>query len=226
MAWNDRIRKAREDLKLTREQAAQKASAFLPEDKKVYARTLLKWENGITEPRILQAIALAKALGYEEVSQLYADDEQALNIAGLNRLEEYRQLLLLSPEFRETPQHTVRLLPVYMQPASAGTGQWLDDEQSELTEVDDSVPAKAEFGVRLAGDSMEPRFVNGQTVWARPAQTANNGDIVLCVLNEQGYCKKLRMDEQGAALISLNKKYAPIPIREEDDLRIAGIVVG
>ena len=64
MAWNDRIRKAREDLKLTREQAAQKASEFLPEDKQVYARTLLKWENGITEPRILQAIALAKALGY------------------------------------------------------------------------------------------------------------------------------------------------------------------
>ena len=73
---------------------------------------------------------------------------------------------------------------------------------------------------------MEPRFVNGQTVWARAAQTANNGDIVLCVLNEQGYCKKLRMDEQGVALISLNKKYAPIPIREEDNFRIAGVVVG
>ena len=40
------------------------------------------------------------------------------------------------------------------------------------------------------------------------------------------YCKKLRKDENGIALISLNKKYAPIPVREEDEFRIAGIVVG
>ena len=28
------------------------------------------------------------------------------------------------------------------------------------------------------------------------------------------------------AVIWLNKKYAPIPVREEDEFRIAGIVVG
>ena len=95
-----------------------------------------------------------------------------------------------------------------------------------MTEVDESVPTKAEFGVRIAGDSMEPRFVNGQTVWVKAAQDANNGDIVLFTLNDQGYCKKLRKDENGIALISLNKKYAPIPVREEDEFRIAGIVVG
>ena len=82
------------------------------------------------------------------------------------------------------------------------------------------------FGVRVAGDSMEPRFVNGQTVWVKAAQDANNSDIVLCTLNDQGYCKKLRKDENGIALISLNKKYAPIPVQEEDEFRIAGIVVG
>ena len=48
----------------------------------------------------------------------------------------------------------------------------------------------------------------------------------LCTLNDQGYCKKLRKDKNGIALISLNKKYAPIPVREEDEFRIAGIVVG
>ena len=64
------------------------------------------------------------------------------------------------------------------------------------------------------------------TVWVKAAQYANNGDIVLCTLNDQGYCKKLRKDENGIALISLNKKYAPIPVREEDEFRIAGIVVG
>lgn len=107
------------------------------------------------------------------------------------------------------PEPTLRLLPVYLQPASAGTGQWLDDDAQEMTEVDESVPAKAEFGVRIAGDSMEPRFVNGQTVWVKAAQDANNGDIVLCTLNDQGYCKKLRKDKNGIALISLNKNTPP-----------------
>lgn len=58
-----------------------------------------------------------------------------------------------------------------------------------MTEVDEFVPAKAEFGVRIAGDSMEPRFVNGQTVWVKAAQDANNGDIVLCTLNDQAIAK-------------------------------------
>ena len=68
--------------------------------------------------------------------------------------------------------------------------------------------------------------MNGQTVWVKAAQGANNGDIVLCTLNDQGYSKKQRKDNNGIALISLNKKYVPIPVREEDEFRIAGIVVG
>ena len=114
---------------------------------------------------------------------------------------------MLHVSLTEKPEPTLRLLPVYLQPASAGTGQWLDDDAQEMTEVDESVPTKAEFGVRIAGDSMEPRFVNGQTVWVKAAQYANNGDIVLCTLNDQSYCKKLRKDENGIALIFLNKKY-------------------
>lgn len=99
----------------------------------------------------------------------------------MNRLEEYRDLLLCSPQFCEDIHPTIRILPVYLQPASAGTGQWLDDDLSEEMEVDDSVPANAEFGVRLAGDSMSPRFADGQIVWARRAENAENGEIVLCV---------------------------------------------
>ena len=187
---------------------------------------MMSWEAGEREPRVTEGEALAKALGFEDVAVLYLDSEPKLNQAGQQRLGEYRSMLLHTAAFTEKPEPTLRLLPVYLQPASAGTGQWLDDDAQEMTEVDESVPAKAEFGVRIAGDSMEPRFVNGQTVWVKAAQDANNGDIVLCTLNDQGYCKKLRKDKNGIALISLNKKYAPIPVREEDEFRIAGIVVG
>ena len=225
--WNMRIRAAREAQKMTRKMVVQKMQQFLPESEKaVTTRSLMSWEADEREPRVTVGVALAKALGFEDVAVLYLDSEPKLNQAGQQRLGEYRSMLLHTAEFTEKPEPTLRLLPVYLQPASAGTGQWLDDDAQEMTEVDESVPAKAEFGVRIAGDSMEPRFVNGQTVWVKAAQDANNGDIVLCTLNDQGYCKKLRKDENGIALISLNKKYAPIPVREEDEFRIAGIVVG
>lgn len=227
MSWNDRIKQAREAQKLTREQVVTRMREFLPNEKSVATRTLVSWESGDTEPRVTQAIALAHALGYREVSDLFNESEgPQLNHLGMNRLEEYRDLLLRSPQFCEDIHPTIRILPVYLQPASAGTGQWLDDDLSEEMEVDDSVPANAEFGVRLAGDSMSPRFADGQIVWARKAETAENGEIVLCVLNDQGYCKKLHWDECGVSLISLNPKYDPISITEADEFRIMGCVVG
>lgn len=227
MSWRERIRQARESQKLTREQVVSRMHTYLPADKAVVARTLAAWEGGDREPRVTQAIALAKALGYHEVSDLFYDlDEAQLNKLGLDRLEEYRSLLLRSPQFRETVQPVLRVLPVYLQPASAGTGQWLDDDEAEQMEVDDSVPASAQFGVRLAGDSMTPRFADGQIVWAKSAETAENGTIVLCYLNGQGYCKKLRRDGQGVALVSLNPAYQPIAVCAEDEFRIMGVVVG
>ena len=227
MSWNDRIKQAREAQKLTREQVVTLMREFLPHEKSVATRTLVSWESGDTEPRVTQAIALAHALGYREVSDLFNESEgPQLNHLGMNRLEEYRDLLLRSPQFCENIHPTIRVLPVFLQPASAGTGQWLDDDLSEEMEVDDSVPANAEFGVRLAGDSMSPRFADGQIVWARKAENAENGEIVLCVLNDQGYCKKLYRNERGVFLLSLNPKYDPIPITETDEFRIMGRVVG
>lgn len=227
MSWNDRIKQAREAQKLTREQVVTRMREFLPHEKSVATRTLVSWESGDTEPRVTQAIALAYALGYREVSDLFSESEgPQLNHLGMNRLEEYRDLLLRSPQFCENIHPTIRVLPVFLQPASAGTGQWLDDDLSEEMEVDDSVPANAEFGVRLAGDSMSPRFADGQIVWARKAENAENGEIVLCVLNDQGYCKKLYRNERGVFLLSLNPKYDPISITEADEFRIMGRVVG
>ena len=49
---------------------------------------------------------------------------------------------------------------------------------------------------------------------------------MLCVLNEQGYCKKLKYDADGVYLVSLNPAYEPIPVQENDEFRIAGVVVG
>ena len=113
-------------------------------------RSLISWEAGEREPRVTVGVALAMALGFEDVADLYLDSEPKLNPVGQQRLGEYRSMLLHTAEFTEKPEPTLRLLPVYLQPASAGTGRWLDDDAQEMTDVNDSAPAKAVLGGRVA----------------------------------------------------------------------------
>ena len=40
-----------------------------------------------------------------------------------------------------------------------------DDENFETIEVGEEVPAQADFGIALNGDSMEPRYHDKQAVW-------------------------------------------------------------
>ena len=195
-------------------------------------KAVSKWENDATLPNAQQFLTLCRVLDVDDIAGTFSGGDAGGLLAGLNaegrrRALEYIALLRESKRFAAAPEPAVlRSLPLYSLAVSAGTGQFLDGESYEMQPVGPEVPEAANFGVRVAGDSMEPRFVNGQTVWVKAAQDANNGDIVLCTLNDQSYCKKLRKDENGIALISLNKKYAPIPVREEDEFRIAGIVVG
>ena len=101
MSWNERIKAAREAQKLTREQTVRKMREYLPTGKTTTSRTLVAWEQGDSEPKVTQAIALARALGYHEVSELFSQaDGSQLNRLGMDRLEEYRRLLLQSDEFR------------------------------------------------------------------------------------------------------------------------------
>lgn len=233
MQWNQRLAAVRKNLHLKQDEVVHAMHAYLAKEDWVRIGTLSSWEKGRTQPKIQQALALASVYQVDPYS-IFGTPAMGggLNQLGQEKLSEFRELLLASEKYRaavEVPRmvpRMVRYLPVYLQPASAGTGQWLDDDLSEEMEVDDSVPASAEFGVRLAGDSMSPRFADGQIVWARRSNSAENGEIVLCVLNEQGYCKKLHRNIDGVALISLNPAYQPILITENDQFQIMGTVVG
>ena len=66
-----RIRAAREAQKMTRKMVVQKMQQFLPESEQaVTTRALMSWEAGAREPRVTVGVALAKALGVDEVAVL------------------------------------------------------------------------------------------------------------------------------------------------------------
>ena len=88
------------------------------------------------------------------------------------------------------------------------------------------LPEDTTFGVRISGDSMEPEFHDGQIAWILQQESVANGEIGIFALNGEAYIKKLQNDKDGIFLISLNEKYAPIRVSENDRLDIFGKVLG
>ena len=67
--------------------------------------------------------------------------------------------------------------------------QYIDSDAYETIEVGDEVSSLADFGITIAGDSMEPQFVNGQTVWVHSQERLNVGEIGIFLYEGQAYCK-------------------------------------
>ena len=75
---------------------------------------------------------------------------------------------------------------------------------------------------------MEPKIEDGSLVLVRQNSILDNGDIGIFYLNEEVFCKKFSKDPftNIITLKSLNKDYKPITIKENDDFRVIGKVVG
>lgn len=118
---------------------------------------------------------------------------------------------------------------VYDQPAAAGLGNYLDEPEYHIEQYPDGViPDKADFGIVISGDSMEPKVHNGGTVFVQAALSVDTGKIGIFVLNGQAFCKKLAVDHtsQQVRLVSLNPKYEDIIVKPSDSFRTVGRVLG
>ena len=86
------------------------------------------------------------------------------------------------------------------------------------------------FGLKIHGDSMEPRMCEGDVVIVRRQDDAESGEIVIATVNgSDATCKRLRKYRDGIELISNNPAYSPMFYSNEDienkPVRIIGKVV-
>lgn len=112
----------------------------------------------------------------------------------------------------------------YDQPASAGTGQYLNDVQVEQIQL--PVDYKADFVVRIAGDSMKPDYHSGDYIFVKLSVDLTDGDIGVFYYEGNAYIKELRINKTGAYLHSLNPDYKDLPITTDTDFRTIGEVIG
>ncbi len=116
-----------------------------------------------------------------------------------------------------------RRITLYEMPVSAGCGIFLDDDSAtEITIPDNAKSRDADFAVRISGNSMEPKFRNGDYLLVRNTESVEVGEVGVFVLDGEGYVKVYN----GDRLLSLNSAYSPILLKEFENVRCVGAVIG
>lgn len=107
---------------------------------------------------------------------------------------------------------------------SAGTGEYLLDNNPELVPYEGDVP-EHDYAVIVNGVSMRPLFEDKQIIFVKKTFEARSGQVVIAYYDNQAYVKKYVNDEKGARFVSLNKSYDDMPIDETHETQIIGVVV-
>ena len=196
-------------------------------------RAVSKWENGLTQPSAEQLLALCRVLEpVNAVGALFGQRGgllRGLNELGVRKVREYADLLRASGLYpaadATAAEAPTRVLPLYTLAVSAGTGQFLDSDDFESVIVGADVPDTADYGVRVAGNSMEPRYQDGQTVWVQYRRTLHSGEIGVFLYDDNAYLKQLIVDDTGVRLHSLNPEYSDILVGAAGELRVLGRAV-
>jgi len=209
------------------------ASALRDLGIQVTNQAVSKWENGTTQPNASQFLALCRILDVRDVLSVFLGDGEysssvGLNAMGVKKLGEYAELLRLSGLYDENaPSGTgeKRLLPVYSLANTVSGSNWMDSGDYEMLEVDESVPLAANFGVIQTGDSMEPDYHDGETIWMQQSQVLIDGRVGVFFYRGGAYLKRLRDRVGGIRLQSINRSYPDVVVTEPSALRVFGYVI-
>jgi len=83
------------------------------------------------------------------------------------------------------------------------------------------------FGLKIKGDSMMPRIVEGDVVIVHSQPDAESGDVVIVQINgDTATCKRLAKYDTGISLISFNPMYAPINFTNEEIEKLPVTIIG
>ena len=117
-----------------------------------------------------------------------------------------------------------KTIPLYDIPLSAGSGEEMFGSDIPFEEYETDIE-DGDFALHISGDSMEPEIPNGSIVIVKKECDVPDGITGAFFLNGEVYCKKLLHKDGKVFLCSVNTKYKPIQIRDEDNLKAYGRIV-
>lgn len=155
------------------------------------------WSNGRYRPNAEAMAKIAKALGVSVDYLLGKEDPPAAD----------------PPKTHEVPVlgKVAAGVPISAQVDIIGT-IWTDKEC---------------FALKIKGDSMSPRIMDGDIVLVKKQESAEDGDLVIAEIDGEATCKVLKRSHGSVMLVPFNAAFAPFVFtgQEAEDLRILGKVV-
>ena len=180
---------------------------------KFYKSHLSQYVNGKSNPDNEKIFLLSKVFGVSEAWLLGYD------------VPRYK----ITEEFDEdiSPKPQGIKIPV-LGTVAAGIPISAVEDILDYEEVPQSWQNQGEFfGLRIKGDSMKPDINNGDTVIVKQQSTANNGDVVIALVNgDDATCKKFEKLDNGIMLISNNSEYSPMYFSNEEVATKPVVIVG
>lgn len=254
-AFGLKLAEARLKKKLSQPALAEELKKF---NIHVSVSAICKWEKGTSLPNIYQLFALCHIMGIADPVSYFtgftpeaADFSPELSPKGLHILQAMKESLIASGKYAPTSRRRItaiaeriemREMKISTNLASAGTGNFLNEDQFETLEFPVSqVPEDADFGIRITGDSMTPYYSDGQIVWVERCTELNPGEVGIFICDNEGYIKQyseVMPDEDEIEdytfngivypkiyLVSFNKKYRPIFVSRTSRLEVIGRVL-
>lgn len=228
--FDDRLKKLRDAKGVTQAEAAEALG--------IGERAYGNYEKDLREPNAVVLKAMSKYYGVtidylldchtglaaskqeqEHIKKYRALDEHGKKIVDFVLNEEYDRS---TEQGEEVIQTNCIILTMYEDVVSAGTGEYLDDGRCvEITVDDTPLTQRADFVLRVSGDSMEPTYYDGDKVLVESTKELQYGDIGIFILGGEGYIKEYRPE----GLYSHNTKYG-IKKTGEGRCEVVGKVIG
>ena len=170
----------------------------------ISASTIGMWETGKRTPTRAKYEAIADLFNVD-IDYLYG----RTNLKRKSIIDEYGAIYS-AVTGRPNNSSDTKAIPVYPRVAAGAPVEAIEDAIDTI-----GIPSSwvgEYYGIRVVGDSMEPKICEGDYVIARSQNDAESGEIVVALINGRDACvKKLIKYPNGSiALQSFNPKYEPM----------------
>lgn len=186
----------------------------------------LRQEKGVKQAELARAISVSQATMSEYETGKYEPD--------IPTLKKIAAFFGVSVDYvvggvRTTHKVGVKI-PVFSAVAAGIPIEAIEDIV-DYEEIEPELAATGEFfGLRIKGDSMEPRIREGDVVIVRRQGDADTGDTAIVLVNgHDATCKRIKKDSSGLWLLPNNPAHEPVHFGPEEisslPVRIIGKVV-
>lgn len=124
-----------------------------------------------------------------------------------------------TPEIETEPGKRARYVPLLSWSQAGAMHEYSDEAYTGDAVVAIDVPCRKAFAVTLRGDSMQPRFFEGDNVIVCPEWDVRNGNIVVCrTRHGDVMCKIYQVTDGGSKVVlsSYNPAHPPITLDREE----------